>query len=215
MRTNAVQALLHPFRHCATTRYPEQKSLRIIAAASCLRAARERGARTLTHETLATAIAPRKARRRPWRCSSRVRWVSSRSVEASRVAGLGMETRTCNAVPGWPTSPGKAARLGRVASSTLTAHTDTEGHKTYTITTRDFRCSFWRGTEGRYVPPSIRPIRYTSVRRPPSTILRMRGARPPPGLPPGGDAVTGGAPPAPASPRPGRSREAATVRMHT
>ena len=62
--------------------------------------------------------------------------------------------------------------------------------------------------------PSIRSIRYTSVRRPPSTILRMRGARPPPGLPPGGDAVTGGAPPAPASRGPGRSREAATVRMH-
>jgi hypothetical protein len=52
---------------------------------------------------------------------------------------------------------------------------------------------------------------YTSVRRPPSTILRMRGARPPPGLPPGGEAATG-APPALASP--GRSREAATVRTH-
>ena len=52
---------------------------------------------------------------------------------------------------------------------------------------------------------------YTSVRRPPSTILRMRGARPPPGLPPGGEAATG-APPALASP--GISREAATVRTH-
>ena len=39
----------------------------------------------------------------------------------------------------------------------------------------------------------------------------MRGARPPPGLPPGGEAATG-APPALASP--GRSREAATVRTH-
>ena len=127
MRTNAVQALLRPFRHCATTRYPEQKSLRIIAAASCLRAARERGARISTHETLATAIAPRKARRRPWRCSSPLRACASSTKRrrASRVAGLGWKRG-----PETRVFPGQAARLDRVASSTLTAHTDTKRAKT-------------------------------------------------------------------------------------
>ena len=74
----------------------------------------------------------------------------------------------------------------------------------------------WEGGRGRiwrHCKKLCQPAHrsYTSVRRPPSTILRMRGARPPPGLPPGGEAATG-APPALASP--GRSREAATVRTH-
>ena len=61
MKAHAAHAPMCPGRHrrvsSATTRHPEQKSLRRIAAAGCLRAARELGARVLTHETLARAIA--------------------------------------------------------------------------------------------------------------------------------------------------------------
>lgn len=89
------------------------------------------------------------------------------------------------------------------------------GSSDASLVRKRFRCRLGRGGEDewRHCKKLCQPAHrsYTSVRRPPSTILRMRGARPPPGLPPGGEAATG-APPALASP--GRSREAATVRTH-
>ena len=106
--------------------------------------------------------------------------------------------------------PGSCGRVGRVGSSIVRsdrASLVSEKGSVARLGRRGER-NEWRHCK-KLCQPAHRS--YTSVRRPPSTILRMRGARPPPGLPPGGEAATG-APPALASP--GRSREAATVRTH-